>query len=368
MTETHRTIITVLLGAAGVAAEVNLARIFIKDWLIGRREERGRKAARAKLPTRGHERTALRAQSPESPIRLWPIAAAVTFATAPLASAAPGSDPPEPTDSHTLATTPTLSLQPNAAAQPAEPPPAPAEAKPLTISTDRPGFSDTTGIAPVGHLQLETGYTFTFRNRDGVETQTHNAPELLARVGLIDDRLEVRIGTSGYVWSRSDAGAGFESVEGFSDGYAGIKLKLIDQDGAIPRLALEAITTLGLGSHDISNRDAEPTGKLIASWDLGSGFSLTANGVMTYATTSGSRFIQGAGSASLWYTASDHLSMFLEYFVIGPRTKGSDAAHSIDFGGAYLINNRLQLDARVGFGLNREADNFFVGVGVSFLF
>ena len=36
----------------------------------------------------------------------------------------------------------------------------------------------------IGHFQLETGYTFTFRNRDGIETQTHNAPEILARIPL----------------------------------------------------------------------------------------------------------------------------------------------------------------------------------------
>jgi hypothetical protein len=253
-------------------------------------------------------------------------------------------------------------------AQPVEQP-AP-EVKPLTISTDRPGFSDGSGIAALWHLQVETGYTFTFRNRDGVESQTHNGPEVLARMGIIEDRLEIRLGTSGYVWSRSNTAAGgsFDSVEGFSDLYAGFKLKLCDQEGAIPRLAFEAVTTVGTGSRDISNRDLEPTLKLIGSWDLGSGFALTSNAVITYATASGQRFVQGAGSASVSYAATDSLSLFAEYFVVGPRSKGTNAAHSMDFGGAYLLNNRVQLDARVGFGLNREADNVFAGVGISFLF
>jgi hypothetical protein len=252
--------------------------------------------------------------------------------------------------------------------EPGDPPA--SETKPLTIATDRPGFGDSTSIAPLRHLQLETGYTFTFRSRDGVETQTHNGPEALARIGLMDDRLELRLGTSGYVWSRSDnaAGGGFESVEGFSDIYAGFKLKLIDQDGLVPRLAFEAITTVGTGSRSVSNRDLEPTIKLIGSWDLGSSFTLTSNAVAIYATASGERFVQGAGSVSLSYAATDSLSVFAEYFVIGPRSKGTDAAHSVDFGGAYLLNNRVQIDARMGFGLNQEADNVFVGVGISFLF
>jgi hypothetical protein len=367
MSETRFTIFAILLGAAGLAAEFNLGRIFIKDWLIGRRERRAATAAR-----RGALRTGpgpaenAPVEAPHvAPVKLLPIAAAAALTACTLTARAANavSDAPGPAGVST-----SLTFDPGAAGQPTEPAPVPDEPKPLTISTDRPGFSDSSGIAPLWHLQLETGYTFTLRDRDGVESHTHNAPELLARLGLIEDRLEIRIGTSGYFWSRIDDGAATSSVEGFSDAFAGFKLKLIDQDGAIPRLALEGITTLSLGEHDISNREVEPTAKLIASWDLGSGFTLTSNAVLTYTTTSGSRFIQVAGSASLSYSVSDTTSVFVEYFAVGPRIKGSDAAHSIDFGGAYLLNNRVQLDARVGFGLNAEADNVFVGVGISFLF
>ena len=34
----------------------------------------------------------------------------------------------------------------------------------------------------------------------------------------------------------------------------------------------------------------------------------------------------------------------------------------------YLLTPRIQLDARVGFGLNNEADDLFAGVGLSVLF
>lgn len=246
-----------------------------------------------------------------------------------------------------------------------------------TIAADRPGFSDTTSIAPVGRLQLETGYTFTFRNRDGSETQRHNAPEIVARMGVLDDRLEVRVVTSGYVWSRTDdgSGGGFQGAEGFSDALVGVKVKLNDQDGALPRIALEALTTVGTGSRGISNRDVEPTVKFIWSYDLGTalgdswkGFGAFGNLNLTYASTSGDRFLQGAASFGASYAITSSTSVFAEYFVVGPNAKGADAAHSFDFGGAYLLTNRIQLDARVGFGLNQEADNLFAGVGVSFLF
>ncbi len=344
--------LSVILVGLGILAEVNLLRIFLGDWLRGRGEHRilrqGKASAMLKKETRP-------VSSRQSKDHRSLIAAPLIGITVFVAGNARGADVPADA---------TLTFQPS------EPPAIPAEPKPLTISPDRPGFSDGAGIAPTGHLLLETGYTFTFRNRDGVETHTHNAPELLARVGLIEDRLELRIGTSGYVWSRSNTGSAgeFESTEGFSDLYVGFKLKALDQDGFVPRLVFEAVTTVGTGSRSVSNRDLEPTIKLIGSWDLGSGFSLTSNLGMTYATSGSQRFIQGLASASLSYSISDRLSVFGEYFVVGPHTKGTDAAHSMDFGGAFLLNNRIQLDARIGVGLNREADNFFTGAGISFLF
>ena len=163
-------------------------------------------------------------------------------------------------------------------------------------------------------------------------------------------------------------GNGFVSIEGFSDASVGFKVKTADQAGIMPRLALEGQTTVGLGSRAISNRDLEPTVKVIGTWDLGSGLTLNSNAVVTYATSSGERFVQAAGSARLSFAVSERLSLFVEYFVIGPRSKGTDAAHSMDMGGALLLSKRVQIDARVGFGLNQEADNLFAGAGISFLY
>ena len=49
----------------------------------------------------------------------------------------------------------------------------------------------------------------------------------------------------------------------------------------------------GLGSEHISNQDIEPTLKLIWSYDLGDGWGIYGNLGVTYATTAGSRFVQG---------------------------------------------------------------------------
>ncbi len=259
-----------------------------------------------------------------------------------------------------------LSLQSAASASDAAPP---------VIFTDRPSFSDGTGFVPIGHFQLETGYTFTYRDRDEVETQRHNGPEILGRVGLLEDRFELRVITSGYAWARTDDGIGSDSVSGWNDVSLGFKLKVTDQSGWLPRLAFGAQATLGIGSDDISSQIAEPTLKLLWSYDLGTsfgdkwkGFTLGGNANIAWPTTAGDRFTQGQGSIYLSFPVVDRLTGFVEYYVIGPNSKDSDEAHYADFGGVYLLDNRVQLDARVGFGLNDEADDVYFGMGISFLF
>ncbi len=221
---------------------------------------------------------------------------------------------------------------------------------------------------PIGHFQLETGYTFTYRNRDDVETQTHNGPEILGRIPLLEDRLELQIGTSGYVWSRSDNGSGFDSTDGLTDATVGLRMKVGDQQGWRPRIALQASTTTGLGTDGISNQDAEPTFKFIWSYDLGDGWGIYGNLGVAYPTTSVERFVQGQAGVCLSKTLTDKWSLFGEYYVFGPNSKGTDAAQYLDMGAAYLITPRIQLDGRVGIGLNHEANNVFTGFGISFLF
>ncbi len=256
--------------------------------------------------------------------------------------------------------------------QPTAPPPPPPQSTPaetpLTISADRPGFGDGTGIVPIGHFQLELGYQFTFSDRNDVESQTHDGPLTLARVGIIDDRLELRVGTVGYEYSRTDSGSGFETESGFNDVRVGAKVKLWDQDKYLPCVALVASTTLGLGSKNISDREVEPSLELAWSLAIAGGFSVGGSASVIYASTDGDRFVQGAGSVLVGYSISDRIGAFAEYFLISPNTKGSGTVHYVDFGATYLLTDQIQLDATVGFGLNDEADKFFVGGGVSFLF
>ena len=363
-----------VLVIAGVIAEVHFFRCFVNDWLRNCRErwEHSGRRARPSLPE---------ARLGEQRSDTFALAAILIGGVLPAAHAMRQDGVKDVfVGSVKLDSSTSLSLQEFAAGADTSAgttlTPA-SESAPLAISTDRPSFSDGSGIVPVGRFQLETGYTFTFRNRDGAKTQRHNGPEVLARVGLVDDRVELRLITNGYVWSRTDDGSGdgFASSPGWSDVGLGLKFKMFDQNGWVPRVAIGAQTTLGAGSDSASSQTAEPTLKLIWSYDLEpslgddwKGFTMGGNANIAWPTTNGDRFTQGQGSVYLSFPLADRLSGFVEYYVIGPSAKGADAAHYVDVGAALLLSDRIQLDARVGFGLNQASDNVYCGFGLSVLF
>ncbi len=364
MHEPWITVVTVFLVSLAVLADVNLMQVFFRDWCLARREEQ-----RRWLPVEPRTReTAPRRRQGRRVMRGPAIGAAVlALASGVARSASPDLAGPAPdVSSGRTGELPLRSPNMSFALQPSDS--TPAEAASLTVSPDRPSFTDGCAFVPPWHLSLETGYTFTFRDRDDAQTQRHNAPEILARVGLVDDRFEFRLFTPGYVWSRTDSGAGFESTEGFSDAALGFKLKLLDQDGAVPKVCLEGLSTLGAGSRNVSSRKMEPTVKFLWSYDLHNNLVISGNFNLAFPTTDGDRFTQGQASLNIAWAATDRASFYGEYYVVGPNSKGSDAAHYADVGAGYLLTKRILIDGRIGFGLNQEADNFFTGVGISFLF
>lgn len=248
--------------------------------------------------------------------------------------------------------------------------PSPPETPPVStspvISTDRPSFSDGVGIVPTGHFQLETGWTLTFRDDDAGETIRDNAPEVLARVAVIENRLELRFLTSGYNWVNTDGGS---DPDGWSDLAIGAKFRLSDQDGLLPNIAFSATTTIPSGSEEFSSRHWDPILKFLWSYDLGSGFGLDGNLNWNYPSArGGDHWSQFQGSLYLTFAATSDLSFFLEYFAITEFTDDGGTAQSIDLGLGYLLNSTTSLDLRIGVGLNDTADDFFVGAGISFLF
>jgi len=241
------------------------------------------------------------------------------------------------------------------------------------LVTDRPDFTESTDAVPTGRVQLELGYTFTYDREGSERVRSHSFPEFLTRVGLAEN-FELRVGWSGYTWaderfeSATRAGRPVirdDHIQGANDMSVGFKLKFCEQEGLRPHLGLIGEISLPSGSTGHTSADVDPGIKLLWAYDLSESLSLAGNLNLAVPTQDGHRFVQASASISLAASLNDWLGTYIEYFGHYPAADGEDAAHSLNGGFTFLINDDVQIDVLAGFGLNEQADDFFTGVGLS---
>lgn len=253
----------------------------------------------------------------------------------------------------------------------ADPAPAPPEPLNEPLVTDRPDFTESTEAVPAGHVQLEAGYTFPYDRERKDRVRDHTAPELLLRIGVIEN-FELRIGWNGYSWTDNR----FEGetrggrrvtrddwTQGAHDLSLGFKYKFLEQDGLIPHFGVIGAITVPSGSAGVSSGDVDPELLLLWAYDITDSFAVAGNVGLAAPTDNGDRFFQASASLAAAFALSERLGAYVEYFGFYPNAKHSDAAHSVNAGLTYLLNNNFQIDWRIGAGLNEEADDFFMGVG-----
>lgn len=244
------------------------------------------------------------------------------------------------------------------------------------LITDRPDFTESPQAVPLGRIQLEMGYLYTYDSEDDVRTRSSTGPQMLWRIGFAEN-WEARIGWNGYTWtdthSATTSRAGRRVSEdnwdqGANDLSLGFKVQLIEQDGLVPDLGIIGGISVPSGSAGTSSGDAEPEVIFLWGYDITEWFAIAGNIGLRVPTDNGDRFFQTTASLSLGFALTDRWGTFVEYFGLYPNANDTDCAHFIDGGFTYLITDNLQLDAFVGFGLNEEADDFFTGVGFSWRF
>ncbi len=247
------------------------------------------------------------------------------------------------------------------------------EAAPLDepLVGDRPDFTESPYAVPRGRFQLESGYTFTFDREDGERAKAHTFPEFLLRVGLAEG-LELRLGWEGWTFSetlsreRNDVGRTVSRNPHRRDGadmIVGFKYELLEEDGWIPDFGVIGELSLPTGGVQATSGDVDPAVKWLWAYSLTDQLSVAGNVNLAAPTGENGRFFQAGASLSFAYALTDRLGTYAEYFGLYPNDRDSDAAHALNGGFTYLITPNLQFDVRAGFGLNEEADDFFVGTG-----
>ncbi len=247
------------------------------------------------------------------------------------------------------------------------------------LVTDRPDFTESTDAVPVGRLQLEMGYTFTKDNEPGVRARDHTTPELLLRLGLIED-VELRLGWDGYGFThtretfteREGGGYHTRSVTGWTQGAndmtVGAKVKLLEQDGLVPHFGVIGELSLPSGSVGLSSGDVDPGVVLAWAYDVTDRFAVAGNVGIASATSDAKRFVQTSASLTGAYALTDRLGVYLEWFGIYPSDRRAGPSNNLNTGLTYLITDNLQADWRIGAGLSHDAPDFFTGVGLCFRF
>ena len=228
-----------------------------------------------------------------------------------------------------------------------------AEVPPLI--TDRPDFTESPQTVPKGMTQIEAGATF---ERSGNARQT-TVGETLIRVAA-GNRAEVRIGIPSYL-SVCDGGR----ASGLDDAFLGAKFVLSSPQKR--PLALLIGSTLPTGSHSVAPRKFSPEAALSTEFDLSRKVGLAVNVGIARPNEGEGSFSQFFGSASFGFDLSKRVSAYAEVYAFNRTERGGSPQKFINGGFTYALKPELQLDARLGFGLNNHVGgpDYFYGIGVS---
>ena len=251
------------------------------------------------------------------------------------------------------------------------------------LVTDRPDFTESAVAVGRGVVQVEFGYTFTERTStddNGVRTRvrTQTAGEQLMRAGFYADWLEFRLGmvpgglddfdfAIPLAFEQTQVDGRSSSTAGITDLYAGFKIALFPQEGHLPEMAVLPQVNIPTGSASFSSDRYEPGVNLVYGWALDESVSMAGSTQVNRRIDDDRRgYPEFAQSWALARGLSETVTAFAEWYAFFPR--GSDLAQSeqyINGGLAWAITDDFQFDIRVGFGLNDESDDFFIGSGFS---
>lgn len=237
------------------------------------------------------------------------------------------------------------------------------------LVTDRPDQTESSVTVPKGSLQWESGFWFEkdTKSMNYLNSQIHSLGinSSLLRYGIFE-KIELRLGANlarthvlDYQSSTLETISLNTNLEPI---YTGLKIKLLDESGIIPELAiLGHISIPGLSTIKESNITSDIT--LAASYTLtesiGFGFNMGSHwsgyGVdyqdWFYAAVLG--ISHGAKLSSYWEVYG------WDYAIIG----GKDVR--VDAGITHLLKPNLQLDFSGGIGLSQYNPDFFISCGFS---
>lgn len=230
------------------------------------------------------------------------------------------------------------------------------------IVTDRPTQAEAAVTVPHKSLQIESGFTFGWNEKEDIETKSLGYNNTLLRWGVLS-RLELRLGV---------AFAGLETEDQITDtstklsGMApltlGFKWNILEGDGPIPTLAFSTgVDIPALASNDFNDGNVLQKIILAGSWKLSNTFGLGFN-FGTIADWKQSDFTT-LYSWALGISILEWMGAFVELYGFLPAGEYSD--HRFDAGLTFPVRHNLQFDVSGGMGISKNSPDGFASFGFS---
>lgn len=232
------------------------------------------------------------------------------------------------------------------------------------LVTDRPDQTESPVTVDPGFVQLEIGALFTHDD----DVNTFEVPGTLLRIGIVE-RLELRIGWTGYV-SQDQEAEGLFDDSGIGDAELGVKVRLRDEKGRAPEMAVLVAASLPVGDDAFTSDRVDPSIRLAVAHTLterlGLGYNVGVAWASEPAVDGGTATLSSyLYTLSLAIGLSDRAGAFVELYGEVPGSAPGDPTHAFDGGFTFLLRRSVQLDVAGGVGLTDETDDWFVGVGLS---
>lgn len=226
------------------------------------------------------------------------------------------------------------------------------------IETDRPDQTETASLVPKGYFQMENG--FSIEDTEPGFIYTH--PSTLWKWG-VSESFELRVLTE-YINIQLDPNP---KVDGFLPVQVGLKSKLLDQKGFIPKTSfLGHITLPGVASKQFAQTYFAPSLRLAFLHNIGDQFSVSYNGGAEWdGETPRPDFIY---SLSVGANIIGALGVYAELYGRTPQQREEDAELRADAGLTYLVSNDVLVDVSGGIGLTDNAPERYVAIGLSYRF
>lgn len=230
------------------------------------------------------------------------------------------------------------------------------------LITDRPDQTESSEVVPLKSLQIETGFLLENNHEGSTKIKSFAYNTTLLRYGLLSN-MELRFGLDYQCDKTSVENSGSTSViSGFSPMYAGFKIKVAEEKGIWPSVALLGALNLPFSA----GQDYKPS---YTAADMRFSFANTLTDKLSVGYNIGVEWDGDTAIPAYFYSLSlgigltNNLGMYIESY--GLILGEGEADHLLDAGFTYLILPNLQFDVSGGIGIYNGVDNY-VSLGLTY--